>query len=73
MNFLDLITDFKFMSTNEGYNAITNLAIVAMISMSAVTLIPIFLIDDAVTLILTWIWIASILYYNTINYHDVSV
>ena len=41
------------MATNEGYNAITNLAIVAMISMSAVTLIPLFLIDDAVTLILT--------------------
>ena len=58
------------MSTNDGYIPITELTIVSVKSMCAHTFIPSFLINFAVTLMLTWIWIAFILYYDTILYCD---
>ena len=62
--------ELKFMSTNDGYIPITELTIVSVKSMCAHTFIPSFLINFAVTLMLTWIWIACILYYDTILYCD---
>ena len=53
------------MSTNDGYRVITGLTIISVKSICAVTFITIFLINYAVTLMLTWIWIARIIYYDT--------